>query len=378
MTTLFICGDIVNYEHADGHVSSEPLAELISSADYGVCNFEAPVEGHGTPQPKSGVHHFQKRETINGLKDQGFHLLLLANNHMMDFGSEGLAATMEGAKEKGLDTLGAGLNSQAAYEPLIKEIKGLKIGMINACEAQFGVIDYFKRHSEAGYAWINHSLIDKTIIRLRRKCDFVLVFAHAGLENYGIPQKEWRERYRHLCDLGADVVVGSHPHVPQGYEQHGCSLIFYSLGNFYFDAKHYKNKEDGSFSVWLELSREKPPAFKPVFHYKKDGLVWLAPKGKRVDLIKLCDLLGDEYEKEHDRMSLEACKMIRRSLKSSLMLGPLDGHIKSAFRRLLAKVFMGGKTTDNNILLLHLLRNESYYFAAKHALEVKVKERLVK
>ena len=98
MITLFTCGDVVNYENADGKVCDEFLAEIISKADYSVCNFEAPITGFGSPQSKSGPHHSQRPETIEGLKEQGFDLLLLANNHMLDFGAEGLEKTIEAAK----------------------------------------------------------------------------------------------------------------------------------------------------------------------------------------------------------------------------------------------------------------------------------------
>ncbi|MEI8616633.1 hypothetical protein P4S63_01315 [Pseudoalteromonas sp. B193] len=62
----------------------------------------------------------------------------------------------------------------------------MKIGIINACEAQFGVINDFDRVTEAGFAWVNSPVIDQTILDLKVMCDFVLVFAHAGLENYSI------------------------------------------------------------------------------------------------------------------------------------------------------------------------------------------------
>jgi len=188
MISLFVCGDIVNCENADGTICSGELAELVSSSDYAVCNFEAPLTGFGEPQPKIGPHLHQQPRTIINLKSQGFDLLLLANNHIMDFGVEGLTATINLAREAGIDTLGVGLDSEAAYKPLIKEVGGYRLGMINACEAQFGVIDYFHRTSSAGYAWINHPLVDRTIIALKEKCDFVIVFSHAGLENYSIPQ----------------------------------------------------------------------------------------------------------------------------------------------------------------------------------------------
>ena len=72
MQSLFVCGDIINYEHQDGTVCSDELARLIISADYSVCNFEAPIEGYGTPQPKSGAHHFLKSRDNYRAQRTGF------------------------------------------------------------------------------------------------------------------------------------------------------------------------------------------------------------------------------------------------------------------------------------------------------------------
>ena len=83
-------------------------------------------------------------------------MLLLANNHIMDYGPDALEATLNIARENGFDTIGAGLNFTDAYKLLVKEFDDVKIGMINACEAQFGVMDHFNRPTKAGYAWINH------------------------------------------------------------------------------------------------------------------------------------------------------------------------------------------------------------------------------
>lgn len=364
MTSLFICGDIINYEHVDGLICSDELATVISSADYAVCNFEAPVGGFGQRQPKVGPHHQQQPQTIAGLKQQGFNLLLLANNHIMDFGAEGLSATLSYAQKEKMDTLGAGLDAVAAYKPLIKEIHGVKIGMVNACEAQFGVLDHFERTNSAGYAWINHPKIDKSILDLKRDCDFVIVFSHAGLEHYAIPQKEWRERYKHFCDLGADIVVGSHPHVPQGYESFNGSLVFYSLGNFYFDSKNYKDKEDQSFAVWVDLYDDKSFRFKPIYHYKKNGMVQLAETDKQINLKSLCAMLGHDYQKQHDQMSLEAYEMIKHMLIRSLL---------SSMRKMFLRLLHKGNKNSKELLGLHLIRNEAYYFAARHAMELKAK-----
>lgn len=291
----------------------------------------------------------------------------------MDYGHPGLQATINEIERHDLDYSGAGIKYDDAYQPAIINIKGVKIGIINAAEAAllFGVLDCFGK-DEAGHAWINHPLIDKNIIQLKQKaqCDFVVVFSHAGLEHYPIPQKEWRVRYKHLCDLGADVVVGGHPHVAQGYEFYESSLIFYSLGNFYFDSNNYKDKEDRSFSILLNFDPGNNPDFQLVYHHKSEGKVRLSPPEKRVDLDKLCSMLGDDYERLHDAMSLEAFEKIKRNLTLSLMPIPFDGKIKSSLRRIASRMLGRSKKIDKTVLQLHLFKNEAYYYAAKHALEV--------
>src|SRR5699024_9323102 len=125
---LFVCGDIVNYKNKDGLICDSSLEKIIKNADYSIGNFEAPIESNGKPIEKSGIHHYQRVETIKGLKVQGFDLLCMANNHIYDYGLTGLKQTKELALAKGLDTLGAGLNFDDAYSPLIKEINKIKIG----------------------------------------------------------------------------------------------------------------------------------------------------------------------------------------------------------------------------------------------------------
>ena len=375
MADLFICGDIANYYNEEGMLCSDELAELVASADCSVCNFEAPISGFGTPRPKSGPHKAQLPKTVDGLKKQGFNVLLLANNHIMDYGPDGLGATMERISRTGLACLGAGPDSDSAYVPLIRTIGGLKIGMINACEAQFGVLDLFAGDQQAGYAWIHHPRIDTTILSLRSQCDFVIVFAHAGLEYYPVPQKEWRARYRHFCDLGADAVIGSHPHVPQGYEWHGESLICYSLGNFSFDRRKFRSDENRSYAAWLALEKGRPPQFKPVFHYTSEGKVRIAPKEKQVDLEHLCMLLGESYSHEQDKMSLEAYEKIRKKLLLSLLPVPYDGSVWSMARQMAHNLLKWKKQKDKSIQLLHLFRNEAYYYAARHSLELMAKDR---
>ncbi len=372
MTELFICGDIVNYKNDDGLICSEAMSNIISSADFSICNFEAPIEGFGIPIVKSGSHHSQRIETIRGLKKQGFDLLCLANNHIFDYGIDGIIETKSLAVKNNLETIGAGINLEEAYKPLVKEIGGIRLGFINASEAQFGVINYSSKKDDSGYAWINHSKIDNLVIELKRKCDFVIVLPHAGLEHYSIPQIDWRYRYKQLCDLGADLVVASHPHVPQGYEKYKDSLICYSLGNFYFDSKNYIDKRDDSFSLLIKFYDDKTFSFKPIYHHKENFKVVLTTaKERRIDLLDLNILLEKNYNKVHDEMTIEIYKKrLKRNLIYSLVPIPYDGTALTSIKRIINNWLKRTKRTNKNIQALHLIRNETYQNVYKHALEL--------
>jgi len=375
MATLFICGDIVNNENNDGLICSDELSMIISSADYAICNFEAPISGVGQPQVKTGPHLNQHPNTIRGLKQQGFDLLLLANNHIMDFGSAALKHTLDIAKREAFETIGAGMDSTSAYKSLIKNIDGISFGFINACESQFGVIDNFKRDVLSGYAWINDYRIDNEIISLKNQCDFVIVFSHAGIEHYPIPQQRWRQKYRHFCDLGADIIVGGHTHVAQGFEEYHKSTIFYSLGNFYFDSLHYKYTEDSSFALKIEINKNQPVKFQPVFHYTHKNKVDIAPVSKHVNLKELNEMLNNNYQEYQDKMCLEIYKKLKPRLLSSLSPVPFVGTLKGSLKKLFTLIFKRQKIVDNDLLLLILIRNESCHYAVKHALELIVKKK---
>ena len=369
MAKIFACGDVVNYQNTDGLVCAPDIEAIVQAADYSICNFEAPVIGFGSPQPKCGPHLAQPVSTVTGLKQQGFDLLLLANNHMLDYGKDGLVATLSSASSAGVEALGAGVDENSAYAPLIKKIGDITLGIINGCEAQFGVIDHFSRDEKAGYAWINHTKIDTTIIALKKECDFIIVCAHAGLENYSIPQKEWRIRYRHLCDLGADVVIGSHPHVPQGYERHNASLIFYSLGNFYFDYGYAANYQNHSYAVMLDLVKGKEPGFEAVHHITKNKKVQLADS--KVDLKKLCEFLGEKYQSMHDEMIIKAFHSVEGNLLRALAPIPIGKNLRATIKELAAKALGRRRNVNKDLLALHLLRNEAYYYVARNAFELK-------
>ena len=166
------------------------------------------------------------------LKAAHFDVLNMASNHILDCGTVGLEHTRRVIEGLGIRTFGAGMTPRAARKPAIIESNGLRIGFIGYQED----CNYTYGHAGAGPAYLEEKQIIRDIKKLRREADAVVVSIHADLEFMETPSV-WRlELSRRLARRGADVVLGTHPHVPQGVERVGRSLIAHSLGNCVFDA----------------------------------------------------------------------------------------------------------------------------------------------
>lgn len=373
--SIFCAGDVLNTSIENGLVCTKAVEDVIRRCDYAVCNFEGPISGVGALQAKAGINLCQKEQTISGLKAHGFDLLLLANNHMMDFGPEALSATLRAIDAQDMDRIGAGMTSEEAYRPLIISIAGRRIGFINACENQYGALDHHQSGEQAGYAWINHASIDKLIVRTKKDCEILFFFAHAGLEHVNIPQLEWRARYRHLCDLGVDCLIGSHPHVPQGYERYGNSIIVYSLGNFYMDSPRYAQKSDYSYSAIITLAEINSIDIDFLYHHKAQGQVQVTQSSENPDIQKLNALLDDGYLEALDRISQE---VFSTKLKTHFNLAinrfSLGLGIKQLLRYLAMLIFQKERSRQKaNRLFLHLIKNESFRYVVERALSNSVR-----
>lgn len=208
---------------------SEELKALLFSADIRSCNVEAPLQGFGSPIAKTGPLVAQNRLAADWLIASGFNLFPMANNHIYDYGIEGLLHTTEAFPHDA--TLGVG-TEEDAYDILVQTFDDVKYGFLAYGENGYGALNGDR---EAGHAWVNSPRVQEDIQRYKKMVDVLIVQVHAGVELLDVPIPEWRARYRRLVDLGADAVICHHPHVMQGIEEYKGKLICYSLGNFYFD-----------------------------------------------------------------------------------------------------------------------------------------------
>lgn len=232
VVNLFFAGDFCSTPSAKPIVVSEDLRTLISSCDFKICNFEVPLKPSQV-EPKEG-YFYQNDDAPSFLENLGFDVFSFSNNHAFDYGMDGWQKTIDSFTNK---PFGSGKYDDA-YKLKIVEKDGIKIGFLALCyAARFGVFDNLSDKSSYGCAWINDLKVNHIILEAKKELDYLIVLAHDGIEYIDVPLPETIEKYRDFVDYGADAVIGTHPHCPQGWETYKGKPIFYSLGNFYFNSK---------------------------------------------------------------------------------------------------------------------------------------------
>jgi len=256
-----IFGDFVTEDPLSNIELDDELEELLLKASFNVCNFEGPIESDGEPISKTGPNLFINKQAPKWLIKNNFKVVSLANNHILDYGDNGLIATKKAFSE--IKTIGAG-SWDEAYKPSIVNIEGKKIAFLAFTHCEFGTLtDEFDKEHLTGAAWINHDKVASAIIDVKQKADYIIALPHGGYEFWEQPLPEWRSRYKALIDFGCDAVIASHPHIIQGIELHKDKPIFYSLGNFFFP-KNYSQKDFWYYSLCIELEFNEKINFKTI------------------------------------------------------------------------------------------------------------------
>ncbi len=260
MVRINIVGDF-SVQDLNGMSIGNALQKVLDTGDINLLNYEAPVvSSYSKPIKKSGPSLHQDPESPSFLKKHGFNAFTFANNHIMDYGVEAFLKTRNEFSD--CIILGCGLWDEA-YQCKIVTIQNVKIGFLALTQYEFGVLGDEQYNSEEyGTAWLCHPCVDELILEAKQKCDYLVLLPHAGLEHFDFPLPELCTLYRHFVSMGADAVIGNHPHVPQPWEKYKNALIVYSLGNFVFDSLKAQNKWwNNGIMVQILVSEEKEITF---------------------------------------------------------------------------------------------------------------------
>lgn len=211
----------------------EPVRSVFEGSDIVVGNMEFPI----APPYDSKPFIFNcNPEVLPAMKKAGFTIMHMANNHLMDQGEPGIISTVRFVERAGLGRLGVALDEKTARAGIVKEVGGMRIGLIGYT----GYLNYRLPAQMKGYHfnWLyDRDDLKKDIADIRKRCDYLVMVSHAGVEYNTLPRQKEVDLYRECINDGVDLVIGHHPHLLQPAELYTASdgrecYIFYSLGNF--------------------------------------------------------------------------------------------------------------------------------------------------
>lgn len=296
-TSIVFTGDIgfdryMDRRWEDENFLAKPVLDFFHSADHTVANVEGAMIDAVDDGSRGIFFHSMNPEAACILKQIHADIWSIGNNHTMDAGAEGVISTRTIATEMGSQTIGAGLNEAEASEPVYLEEAG-GIGMF--CVAYQAECIPATATEPGIFRWDDMDYIAKRIAEIKSKCRWCIVVSHGGEEFTSLPSPYTRERYLKYLELGADVVVGHHPHVPENYELFdNGKAIFYSLGNFIFDTDYQRVHLYTDIGVLLKLQfTEEKMDFEAI------GIQIVRGDG-RIDIAPLPDVFthipAEEYE----------------------------------------------------------------------------------
>lgn len=215
---------------------SENAQSELASADISVVNNEFVYEDGETPLAGKTYTFGAATENVKLLKIFSADLVTLANNHVYDYGEEGLISTLDTLDGAEIPYVGAGRNFEEASAIKYFVVKGKKIAFVSATEIE-KFAKYTKEATENSpgvIKTIDTSLFCNIIAEAKANADYVVACVHWGIEGKNDFEAEQRRMAEDYVKAGADVVIGGHPHRLQGVEFIEDTPVAYSLGNFWF------------------------------------------------------------------------------------------------------------------------------------------------
>lgn len=217
-------------------VINPALARKFRNADIAMVNLEMAISTRGEPMEEKQFTFRGKPENLSLLKHMGVDAVSIANNHALDYGREAFLDTLQHLTENDIVPVGGGKNLDEASAFHTYEVRGRKVGVLSASRVVPDVSWYAREKTPGILTTYDPAKLNAAITEAKETCDFVVVYIHWGVEGGIMPEAYQQKLAYGYIDAGADAVIGSHPHVLQGFEIYNGKPIAYSLGNFIFTA----------------------------------------------------------------------------------------------------------------------------------------------
>ncbi|MBN1533085.1 MAG: CapA family protein [Spirochaetes bacterium] len=303
---LFI-GDIILVNHTKrlmrrrgAEYPFRKIRESLMEYDFVVGNLETPITRRGTPV-RNRYYVFQLDPSLsNALKSIPLTAVTLGNNHLFDYGPEGVHDTVARLEELKIVHSGAGANLSEARRPVVLKHGYSNVYILSYCGRP--PERFYATDDQPGTAPMDLKIITEDIERYKRYDNLVIVSLHWGIEQTHMVQKDQISLAHDIIDAGADAIIGHHPHWPQGIEIYRKRPILYSLGNFVNG--HFNKVEKDNIMAAFHLNRNAIEAIEIIPIAGKNRVVKFQPyvlsgqeaKGNLMLLYNLSKYLKSEFE----------------------------------------------------------------------------------
>lgn len=221
----------------------ENVKELLYSSDYTVINLETPLIkplSNVTYSAKPYLHWGDPELSVIYFSKYYIDAVSLGNNHTMDHGTAGFNSTINILSKSNIEFFAAGINTEEASKPLIKNINGFRFAVLGGFEyrkSYDSLYNFYAKDTSGGVNMLDAETISSKIKELKAAEPgiFVIIFPHWG-SNYKPANDRQKIIARRLIDAGADLIIGHGAHTLQEIEEYKTKIILYSIGNFIFNA----------------------------------------------------------------------------------------------------------------------------------------------
>lgn len=278
---LFNAGDAV------GLVGNE-LLRVLKDADFRIFNLEVPLTDISSPIEKCGPNLIAPTSTINGYKSIGVNFVTLANNHILDQGSQGIISTCETLKNNGISYCGVGTLADAS-KPFIFAFGNKRVGVYVCAEHEFSIAT---ENSIGANPYDPLESFDH-VLNLKKNVDYLIVLYHGGKEHYRYPSPNLQRVCRKFIKSGANLIICQHTHCIGCEEKYLDGTIVYGQGNFLFD---YYDSEFWQTSLLLSIDKNFDISYIPIV--KTNCSVRLAESGEKRKILRGFFARSEEIKKE--------------------------------------------------------------------------------
>lgn len=238
---ILFCGDFVpgGVLHYQDRCVDSVLSDYIADFDLRICTLECAM-GSKIPYDEVKMKStnaivYSNNEDFRHIKELGFNIVSLANNHITDLGKEGLGNTIKHLDQNGILHFGAGANIDEAKRPLVITLEGLRIAFIGCLFKGFApTIFHVADIDKYGVYQTDIETIIEDIKSAKEKYDRVIIMPHWAQEYNYMPPIYCYDYAKRMIDAGADAIIGSHPHIVNPHLRYKGKDVYFSLGNFLF------------------------------------------------------------------------------------------------------------------------------------------------